>query len=278
VSNPEVGATSCAQCHPDLARQGHEQEPVSAEEAVHQKCLSCHNVHNKDLEDTMPAICSDCHRPSPSVLTGWGEGVVLWSHTRHRPEFNRGAWQCDTCHHKDLEGSPQLACSVCHGTGHFSRPAKEMPGLAKAYDKRCLGCHREHKAGPLRVKDLTVDRAPGLLETRVGEDTIFWDHRLHADSLAFSCRECHHNIRTQAGALVICPSAVSCPEEEGMGALQSCRNCHGERGPVPGSLADADEFQVPGLAEALKRPCLECHLKLGAGPRRWEEMVKARER
>jgi len=273
-SNPEEGVSDCASCHPDLAGQEGRDRPVSAEQAVHRKCLGCHNQNNPDLAEGMPALCEDCHRPSPSVLAGWKAGKVLWSHTRHLPDFNGRQWECDTCHHKDREGTPQLACRVCHGAGVYSLPDKTMPTLTRAYAKRCLACHKEKKSGPLRFEVFAVAQVPGALASEAAGRKILWDHRLHADSLAFSCGECHHNTRVKDGALIICPSAVSCPEEEGVGAPQACRKCHGEAGPVPGSLADKPEYRAPPLVEAFTRPCLECHHRLEAGPRAWEELVE----
>ena len=286
TENPADETTSCVECHQDLDPRMIEDPRLAAsapglEQAVHHKCLECHNKNQRDLKPGMPAICGDCHKPSKSVLSGWGEGKVLWSHVRHNPAFNKKLnkdtgewekmWECETCHHTDTEGYPHLACSRCHGTDNFSF-AENMPSLAKVYDKKCVECHKEHKAGPVRFGDFTVDEIPGAMASRpVDDGVVFWDHRFHADSMAFSCRECHHNTRTKDGALVICPTAVSCPEERGVGVTQKCSNCHDSSGLMGGIFAPG--YEGPTLEEAFKRPCVECHQKLGIEPSEWEDFI-----
>jgi hypothetical protein len=267
--DPEAGIVECGSCHPGAGGDG--EAAGGLEDAVHRKCLACHNFNNPGRREQMPVRCNDCHRPSPAVLTGLSSGQLLWSHTRHRPEFNGGAWTCTTCHHKDLPDGPKLACAACHGAGDYRLPEKKMPGLDAAYKKRCIGCHKKEKAGPRRLETMTAATAPGVLVSEVGADRVVWDHRLHADSLGFSCRECHHNAVWQDGALRICPSAVACPEEEGIGSPRKCGNCHGETGAKPGSLVAGRE--VPPLADAFKQVCLQCHERLGAGPTRWDELA-----
>jgi len=277
TENPEDEVKSCRICHPRLEGEADDEDlsNLSLELAIHDRCLECHNKNNPGLKEGMPALCSDCHKPSTSVLTGWKDGgYVLWSHKRHEPRYNQREWKCSSCHHTDVRGGPYLACSYCHpkdpADKNYGLTDKEMPLLGKAYDERCIGCHEEKGAGPMKFTGFTVADVPGQIASEVGGDVVLWDHRLHADGLALSCRECHHNTRMRDGALIICPSAVSCPDDLGVGTFKSCGECHGEVGPVLGGLADGSE--APPLAEAFKKPCIECHQKL-SGPALWEDFI-----
>ena len=50
--------------------------------------------------------------------------------------------------------------------------------------------------------------------------------------------------------------------------IQSCRVCHGKRGPQQGSPAEGTK--APSYEDANKKLCVACHKRLGGGPQTWE--------
>lgn len=271
VDNPEKGTLLCQECHEQI----HPEEGApSIEEAVHTRCLKCHNTDYDKLEDEMPMECMDCHEPDQSVLPGGTAGPVIWSHRRHA-EFED--WTCDKCHHTDLPDEPHMACKRCHSAGNLVR--EKMPEYVDAVHERCIECHEKlDNAGPMEClgchsrsdvlgrmmyeisaetvwSDTTL--APYMRESEEG--MVWWDHRFHAVSLALSCRECHHNMMLKNGfPFTACLSMKTCTEEDS--DPQSCNNCHGtDEGLVEG-------MEAPKLKVALEKTCRECHQRMEIGP------------
>jgi hypothetical protein len=262
--NPENDLRSCIDCHKDMTVVEEGKAP-SIEEAIHKRCMECHNRAYRDLTPFMPIICRDCHKPDPSLITAPGLGPVLFSHKRHA---DYETWECDECHHTDVPGEPQTACYRCHGADLFA----DIPSLPEAMHKRCLGCHEEKGVG---LVDWNSFRSPeadlSLFQFESGETSFWWDHRFHAVSLALSCRDCHHNyIRKDGEYVTAARTKATWPQEAGN--IQTCRNCHGPEGPVPGSAAEGTEAK--NLEGAFKKICIECHKRFEAGPVEWEDFFK----
>jgi hypothetical protein len=262
-NNPEEMDHSCNDCHApwvfDLSRR----ELPTLEQAVHKRCLECHNQEEADADYPMPVTCRDCHQSDPSWLTSNENGHVLWNHRRHGMyrEMN-----CDECHHQDLPNEPHMACRKCHDTGLYDNPT-----LAKAFKKRCIGCHEEKKTG-LESWEMLATEKPTVEfhEVETAQGRLRWDHRSHAIADAFACQECHHNIlRREDGVYV---TSLRAKREWGEEArhIQSCRNCHGDEGPKPGSVAEGSE--APAYEKALQKVCVECHQRLGGGPQSWDAL------
>ena len=272
--DPSADAPACAVCHREIASAG---GAVPLEQAIHQKCFSCHNEKTRGNTPRTrgPNYCSDCHRPDPSFISA-SAGPVLWTHEAHGQEY-----KCERCHH-DRSGhadEPFVSCRQCHHDRPGGVRVKNEPPVSPAADAvhhQCLGCHQEKKAGPTRCNschsqnpDLSVFRR----ETEGG--TVIWDHRFHAVGLAFACQECHHNMRSREGVLYTVCRTADCPAEAG--DPKSCSSCHpgpGTVGPaaVAGSTAApapaAQVLTVPastGASDAAHGTCIGCHQKL-AGP------------
>jgi len=260
-NNPEEDLRSCKDCHESWVFDTEKKERPSIEQAIHMRCMECHNKEYAELEDSMPTACADCHRPDPSWLTGPEFGNVLWSHKRH------GMYRdmtCDKCHHQDTPEEPHMACRRCHGTGLYENPAPE-----KAFEKRCIGCHKEKHTGLIRWDLLTTDK-PTLEHYRIETDqgVFWWGHRSHAIGDSFSCQDCHHAILRENEQYVTAQRIKrSWPEEATR--IQSCRKCHGSEGPVSGSVAEGTK--APALEKAFQKVCIECHVRLGGGPQTWDE-------
>ncbi len=68
------------------------------------------------------------------------KAAVTFNHEMHSKKF-----QCNTCHHKwNGKGEPQ-SCFQCHGC-----KKGEAPKAAKAFHKKCKGCHKAQHKGPTR--------------------------------------------------------------------------------------------------------------------------------
>jgi hypothetical protein len=261
LNNPEDDLRTCMDCHRTWTYDTAAQQRPSLEQAVHRRCMECHNREYDALEAGMPVSCTDCHHRDPSWLTGPELGNVLWSHKRHG--MYRGV-DCDRCHHQDLPREPHMACRRCHGTGLYRNPS-----LAEALEKNCTGCHREKNAG-LTDWDMLVTERPTLEHYRIDaeEGPLWWGHRFHAIGLSFACQDCHHNILRKDGGYA---TAIRTGREWNKDAarIQSCSNCHGaDKGGVAGSPAAGTE--APALLEAYREVCVECHVRLEGGPQSWE--------
>jgi hypothetical protein len=258
--NPEDDARSCKDCHTSMEFTAPQRPAI--EQAVHKRCMECHNANYSGLTDSMPFRCSDCHQPDPSLIADLGVGLIMWDHDRHA---NYGDdMSCDKCHHTDEPNQPHMACSKCHGTGLY-----ENPTVSEALRERCLGCHEERKNGLISFAQVATDREQlSRFEYRGADGSFWWNHRDHAVAWSFSCRNCHHGLLQKDGAFVMAKKSKTAWEGDAL-RVQTCRNCHGSDGPVAGSPAAGSE--APKFDDAFKRVCLECHQKLGAGPREWKE-------
>jgi hypothetical protein len=235
------------------------------EEALHGRCMECHSVSSDALEPAMPVICIDCHKPDPSMITHPEVGPVLFSHKRHA-EY--AEWTCIDCHHTDVPGEPHIACYRCHAADHF----QDMPTLAEAMQKNCLDCHVEKEAGLTTWASFLSPREDmGLYRYEDEEGAFWWDHRFHAVGLSLSCRDCHHNTIVKDGVYVTAERAGK-PWDQKAGAIQTCKSCHGPEGPVAGSVA---EGTIAGtLKEAYQKSCIECHVRMEAGPLKWKALYE----
>ena len=263
--NPEKDDRSCTDCHKGLiVKSGDAEEvPPTLEEAVHRRCLECHVESHPDFERTMPAACSDCHKPDPSMIDDHGLAPIMWSHRRHTAF---GDWECDACHHTDFPDEPHMACSSCHGTPLFP----EIPAVADVLRTRCLGCHEEKKAGLTTWESFGSGREDlSFYHFEDETGSFWWDHRFHAVGAALSCRDCHHN-SIHWDDTPPADNPISVVFTGDALRIQTCRNCHGPEGPVPGSAADGSD--APGLAGVYKKSCIECHQRLGGGPLTWEAL------
>jgi len=268
-NNPMEGAESCQECHIDLApvepEEGEEGEAPSLEVAIHQRCLPCHNTEYEDLDVEMPAYCEECHLPNPNFLPGGEEdGPVVWSHKRHTTMVE---WGCNECHHDQMEVAdpePHMACRRCHGQDDLA----DAPTLEDALHKKCVECHGKEMVftGPRRIENNCkachfkngIER---YTYVKSEEWEALFDHRLHAESLAFACRDCHHNsIRREGLPFTVCKIAMVCPTLEA-GAPQSCKSCHDDDG--IGELGHRIMMeQVITHQEAVARSCQNCHDEL----------------
>lgn len=264
--NPEEDKRTCTDCHQKW-KVDYKTTKVrpSVEQAVHKRCMVCHQKDYAELEAGMPVRCDDCHVPDPSVLTDLDVGLILWDHNRHA-KYGEGM-TCAKCHHTDLPDQPHMVCSRCHGTGLYKNPP-----VAEALRKRCIGCHKEKKNGLVSWDHINTDRKQvRLYKIDAKEGPIWWDHREHAVTWSFSCRNCHHALLLKDGTYVTGAKAkVSWTGNATH--VQTCRNCHGEKGPKVGS--PAAKTKAPKLDDAFKKICIECHRKLGGGPQEWADYYK----
>ncbi len=261
--DPEDDARTCKDCHTGMDVDTKVTRPA-IEQAIHQRCLECHNPTYAKKTDAMPVRCNDCHKPDPSAIADLGVGLMMWDHDRHT-RFGQGM-SCDKCHHTEPADQPHLACNKCHGTGLY-----ENPSVAEALRKRCLGCHKERDNGLLDFAQIAGqgDKEQVDLYTYQGKDGKFtWNHRDHAVAWSFSCRNCHHGLLRKDGEFV--EAEITGKPWQGQATeIQSCHNCHGDAGPVAGSPAAGTD--APSYDGALQKVCLECHQKLGAGPQAWAD-------
>jgi hypothetical protein len=263
--NPENDLRSCTDCHPGLIPLSDDERP-SIEEAVHVRCMECHNLAYQELKPSMPIYCTDCHKPDPSLILDEEMGPVLFSHKRHG-EY--GGMTCDRCHHTDVPGEPHVACDQCHGAGHLAH----IPDLKDALFACCLDCHQEEGVGLCEWEDFKSTGADLQFFPLEGkEGNFYWDHRFHAVGLSLSCRDCHHNIIQKDGVYVTASrTGKAWPKEAGR--IQTCRNCHGDDGPVLGSVAEGTGAK--DLEAAYQRLCIACHERLGGGPITWEAFFES---
>jgi hypothetical protein len=70
---------------------------------------------------------------------GGGMPTVKFPHKKHAVDL---AVPCKTCHHKDGD---VMGCTKCHKGG---KGANGEPSFKDAAHERCIGCHKEKKAGP----------------------------------------------------------------------------------------------------------------------------------
>lgn len=265
--NPEDQNVSCTECH-----KGLELEPdadtaftrPSLEQAIHGKCNTCHNEEYDKVEKSMPVYCKDCHEPNPNIIEISNEATLVWDHTRHADYQDE---PCATCHHKDVETGPQLACSSCHGTGQYDNPSFE-----DALRKKCVDCHKEKKVGLDTLESMiSSEFKTGLYKYEDETGSFWWDHRFHAISSSFSCQNCHHNTIQKDGEYVTA-KRINHDWRSKDGHIQACDNCHGPTGPVEGSVAQ--NTKAPNQPEAYKKMCVDCHVKLNGGPQIWDDFFK----
>jgi hypothetical protein len=176
--------------------------------------------------------------------------------------------ECAKCHHADAAiEQPHMSCNQCHGTGLYDNPP-----VAEALRKRCLGCHQEKENGLLSWHAVATEREDVNVYVYEGRDGRFaWNHRDHAVSWSFSCRNCHHGILQHDGVPVTATKAAAAWTGEAE-RIQACSKCHGESGPVPGSAAVGSK--APGYDDAYRKLCLECDVQLGGGPQTWEDYFR----
>jgi hypothetical protein len=261
--NPENDNVACTSCHNGLVVNPATTNP-SLEQAIHQRCGTCHNSEETKLDRQKPGICSDCHRPDPSRILVPELGTITWDHKRHG-QF--GGIDCQTCHHTDSADAPNLACSSCHG----KNPEVEL-SLKESLDKTCLDCHKKENVGLTSLDSmLTNDVTAGYFKLESKEGTLWWNHTFHAVDASLSCRNCHHNTITVNGEYITADKTGKTWSE--MAAhIQNCSNCHGPKGPVAGSVAQ--NTAAPKLEDAYKTVCITCHQKLAGGPQTWEAYFK----
>jgi len=265
--NPEDDTRSCKDCHLPWKFDKENQERPNLEQALHQRCQECHNESNPEATVTMPLRCNDCHEHDPSWLSSPEIGNLLWSHKWHGMYREM---ECETCHHKDLPGERHMACRKCHETGLYDNPS-----FKEALSKRCIGCHLDEKTG-LDQWDLLATDKPTVEYFRIEseEGSFWWNHHEHALGDSFSCQECHHNISRKDGVYLTSLRAKK-PWPKEARRIQSCRNCHGEQGPVVGSPAEGTK--APPVGQVFREACVTCHQRLGGGPQSWEDFfAKAR--
>jgi hypothetical protein len=288
VDDPEAGAATCTECHPgmDPNPEGAAEEdkvPPSREQAIHKKCLECHNAYDPDLRADMPGVCTDCHKAGVSIFEGYSAGPAIWSHNWHRytelEDYHE--YTCDKCHHTDIVGEPHQACDRCHGRDDFFG----ILNLEQAVHKRCLDCHEEEARGPLECTGCHSENRDELIVLRgeSGEGVVWWSHASHADNMAFSCRECHHNAIIKDGfSFTACESVLDCPENAP--DPQPCEACHVrtndfDKTQLEWMLSEEGEGEEEGggalkalsLGEAVHGSCVRCHRKFEAGPAECEE-------
>jgi hypothetical protein len=266
VGNPEEDRRSCSDCHDGWVVDTENDERPPIEQAIHEKCSECHRADWAGRTDDMPIGCSECHEPDPSMLADLDVGLVLWDHDRHA-RYGEGM-ECTKCHHADAAiEQPKMACGSCHGTGLYDNPP-----VAQALRTRCLGCHEEKENGILAWDAIATKREDLNVYVYEGPEGSFsWNHRDHAVSWSFSCRNCHHGILRQDGKSVTGAKAAAAWTGDAE-RIQACSNCHGEAGPVPGSAAAGSE--APSYEGAYRKLCLECHVQLQAGPQTWDEYFR----
>lgn len=269
--NPASTAPDCQACHQKMKPP--EGTPPPIEQAIHQKCFDCHNekIDGSTPRTSGASSCSDCHRKDPSFIDSVF-GPVLWTHDAHAQEY-----ECEECHHDraGFESEPYLSCAACHNERRSGlRIDARMPisPAADAAHEQCLGCHEEKKRGPTACDDChSRESAISVFHTRIGTETATWDHRFHAVGLAFSCQECHHNMRTRDGLpFTVCAPGQPCPPEAG--DAKQCSACHPDSGSAPGPAIMNAKMN---LQDALCATCTECHKKL-AGPAECQELTGPR--
>jgi hypothetical protein len=265
--NPEDQNVSCTECHKGLElMSGADTATIrpSLEQAVHGKCNTCHNEEYDKVEKSMPVYCKDCHEPNPNIIEISNEATLVWDHTRHAEYQNE---TCDTCHHKDVESGPQLACRSCHGTGQYDNPSFE-----DALKQNCVDCHKEKKVGLDTLESMiSSEFKTGLYKYEDETGSFWWDHRFHAISSSLSCQNCHHNTIQKDGKYVTA-KRINHDWSSKDGHIQACDNCHGPTGPVEGSVAQ--DTKAPNRPEAYKKVCVDCHQKLNGGPQTWDDFFK----
>jgi hypothetical protein len=261
--NPEDKNQVCTDCHKGMMVDKEKTRP-SLEQAVHDSCSSCHNNEYKELQPSMPAKCTDCHKPDPSFIQLSEKEAIVWDHKRHA-EYSNDETTCVTCHHQDLEDGPKLACDSCHGSGNYQNPSYEA-----ALEKQCVDCHKEKRVGLTSWDSLKSDRhkIPGYLKVEDENGMFWWDHRFHAVDISLTCQNCHHNTIQEDGEYATALH-VGKDWSDANGGIQSCTNCHGPDGPVKGSVAEYTEAKSSD--KAVEKVCTKCHQELKAGPQEWAE-------
>lgn len=258
--NPEDNAVGCIDCHQGMQVNYSVTKP-SIEQAVHQRCGTCHNSIEAAMNEKLPGSCVDCHDPDPSRISVPGLGTIAWDHNRHG---KYGGIECQTCHHTEAADAPMIACSSCHG----KEPEVELD-LKASLEKTCLDCHTKEQAGLTTLASMVLEEGKGgHAKFESSEGSFWWDHRFHAVGTSLSCKNCHHNIIKEgddyATALKIGKTWSAMD-----GHIKNCNSCHGEDGPVAGSVAEFTNAQ--SFPKAYEKICTQCHQKLGAGPQAWNE-------
>jgi len=246
--NPEDDLRTCDNCHPGMGSRSSDDIPCK-EQAIHNRCLECHNLSYDGLVDGMPTGCVDCHKRDPSMLNMQDGTSILWNHKLHS-KFSDTT--CDVCHHAQHIDEPKMACSKCHDSELYDNPSS-----LEAMNICCVDCHVEKGIGLATWDGLTGQKADlNYFSHEIDDKTFWWSHRFHAVSASISCRDCHHN--------TIKDSEDWAKKDS---SFQSCVNCHA-----------ADNAQVkndnPDLKESLEKTCIECHKRHGCGPVTWDELFK----
>ena len=275
--NPEDDLRDCADCHPDqvVDNSGVEDEDAkerpSIEAAMHKLCEDCHNPDH-GLSKGVPETCDDCHRPDKAWIDVPGVGPIMWPHDRHA-RFDDDI-NCGTCHHTDFKGEHHSACVSCHGTDVIDNPP-----LDEAFSELCLGCHEEKGNGldrwdALRILSAEADSTdvhPLALIHYEGPDGDFhWNLQRHAVDYGLSCRDCHHATLKNEDGDYLWSERISQSWPDEAARIGSCRDCHGQTGPVTGSVAQGTD--APDIHAVYKTLCVECHQELGVIPGTWEAL------
>jgi hypothetical protein len=262
--NPEDDPVNCQECHKEMAVDTEHGERPPIEVAIHERCGECHNRDYPGLTSEMPVTCEGCHQPDPSWLHIPESQDMLWDHKIHSSYKDM---DCTTCHHTDSTGEHHMACYKCHESGLFDNPP-----VSEVVEKTCVECHEERGVILQKWTDMDSEKAAETYYHYEGKDGGFWwNHRGHAVDKSFSCQNCHHYLIQRDGKFIMDEKTPgSWPEEARK--VQTCKNCHGEEGPVVGSAAEGSE--APSYNDALKKICTECHKRLEGGPQTWEELFE----
>lgn len=264
--NPEDDNISCVHCHKNLIVDRDLHQPT-LEQAIHERCATCHNPDIVRSDSDMPGHCRDCHKPDPSHINIPEIGTIAWDHRRHGVF---GGIDCGNCHHTEHADAPKIACDSCHG----GNPEVEL-NLVQSLEKTCIECHIKENVGLSSIQSMVSDIIPdGYMHYEDETGSFWWDHRFHGNDTSLSCRDCHHNTIKFEGIYVTAEKTGKTWDDEA-GHIKNCRDCHGEKGAVLGSIAE--DTGAPALREAYGIICTKCHQKLGGGPQKWKDYFEDEE-
>jgi hypothetical protein len=258
-------AASCRNCHAQA------NEPATTLAREHERCTQCHPAHTFVAP---PQVCTTCHEPVVSVLTGWQAKKHADCSNCHVPHAaTPESARCADCHANQNHGHP--SCTSCHAphenaatvagcnSCHEAERAAVSTSVPPHQKNGCETCHQPHNAGAElgACKACHTNQQKLVTTAKIPEHTRCAScHEPHAFAAGETgCADCHKlpPSGSHSGACKNCHETHGAP----LGRAAECSNCHAQIPHTPGKHATCESCHAGAHAASaeVSPQCATCH-------------------